>query len=58
MIRLDNEHYLRDHPDVAKVTRALVLGLIRDRPANPSIYAGRFFARPRHVIRQALDSKD
>ncbi|RLN56130.1 hypothetical protein BBJ28_00012575 [Nothophytophthora sp. Chile5] len=58
MIRMDNEQYLRDHPDVAKVTRALVRGILRDRPTNPSTYAYRFFARDLAAIRQDLDAKD
>ncbi|RLN21643.1 hypothetical protein BBJ28_00005528 [Nothophytophthora sp. Chile5] len=58
MIRMDNEQYLRDHPDVAKVTRALVRGILRDRPTNPSTYAYRFFTRDLAVIRQDLDAKD
>jgi len=58
MIRMDNEQYLREHPDVNKVMRALVRGIIRERPANPTTFAYRFFSRSRAVIRQDLDAKD
>ncbi|GAB9476472.1 hypothetical protein Gpo141_00013537 [Globisporangium polare] len=58
MIRMDNEHYLRDHPDATKVMRGLVRGIIRDRPANASTYAYRFFARDADAIRKDLDARD
>lgn len=58
MVRMDNEHYLRDHPDVAKVMRALVRGIIRDRPKNPSTYAYRFFSRNADAVRKDLDAKE
>ncbi|KAG7391855.1 hypothetical protein PHYPSEUDO_003061 [Phytophthora pseudosyringae] len=58
MIRMDNEQYLRDHPDVAKLTRALVRGIVRNRPVNPSAYAYQFFSRDRAAIRQDLDAKE
>ncbi|OWZ21132.1 hypothetical protein PHMEG_0004346 [Phytophthora megakarya] len=58
MIRMDNEQYLRDHPDVAKLTRALVRGILRNRPANASTYAYQFFSRDRTAIRQDLDAKE
>jgi hypothetical protein len=58
MIRMDNEQYLRDHGDVSKVMRALVRGIIRDRPVNPSTYAYRFFSRSDDAIRSDLDSKE
>ncbi|KAG6949972.1 hypothetical protein JG688_00014387 [Phytophthora aleatoria] len=58
MIRMDNEQYLRDHPDVAKLMRALVRGILRNRPANPSMYTYQFFSRDGAVIRQDLDAKE
>ncbi|KAE8992210.1 hypothetical protein PR003_g20694 [Phytophthora rubi] len=58
MIRMDNEQYLRDHPDVAKLMRALVRGILRNRPTNPSTYAYQFFSRDRADIRQDLDAKE
>lgn len=58
MIRMDNEQYLRDHSDVAKLMRALVRGILRSRPANPSTYAYQFFSRDRSAIRQDLDAKE
>lgn len=58
MIRMDNEQYLRDHPDVAKIMRALVRGFIRDRPTDPSAYAYRFFARDVDRIRAEIESKE
>lgn len=58
MIRMDNEHYLRDHPDATRVMRGLVRGIIRDRPANASTYAYRFFARDADAIRKDLDARD
>ncbi|KAG6611250.1 RIIa domain-containing protein 1 [Phytophthora cinnamomi] len=58
MIRMDNEQYLRDHPDVAKLMRALVRGILRNRPANPNTYAYQFFSRDRAAIHQDLDAKE
>ncbi|KAF4033155.1 hypothetical protein GN244_ATG14852 [Phytophthora infestans] len=58
MIRMDNEQYLRDHPDVAKLMRALVRGILSNRPANPSTYAHQFFSRDSTAIRQDLDAKE
>ncbi|GLE05263.1 hypothetical protein PINS_up014263 [Pythium insidiosum] len=55
-IRMDNEHYLRDHPDAAKIMRALMRGIIRDRPVNVSAYAHRFFARSNAAIRRDMDA--
>ncbi|ETL86567.1 hypothetical protein F442_14537 [Phytophthora nicotianae P10297] len=58
MIRMDNEQYLRDHPDVSKLMRALVRGILRNRPDNPSTYAYQFFSRDRAAIRKDLDAKE
>lgn len=58
MIRMDNEQYLRDQPDVAKLMRALMRGILRDRPANPSTYAYVFFSRNHAAIRQDLDATE
>ncbi|KAH7474767.1 hypothetical protein PRIC1_013102 [Phytophthora ramorum] len=58
MIRMDNEQYLRDHPDVSKLMRALVRGILRNRPANPGTYAYQFFSRDSAAIRQDLDAKE
>ncbi|TMW56677.1 hypothetical protein Poli38472_006687 [Pythium oligandrum] len=58
MIRMDNEQYLRNHPEVHNVMRALVRGIVRDRPANPSTYAYRFFSRTKEAIRHDIDAKD
>ncbi|KAK1945236.1 hypothetical protein P3T76_003769 [Phytophthora citrophthora] len=58
VIRMDNEQYLRDHPDVAKLMRALMRGILRNRPANPSTFAYEFFSRDRASIRQDLDAKE
>ncbi|KAL3661480.1 hypothetical protein V7S43_013678 [Phytophthora oleae] len=58
MIRMDNEQYLRDHPDVAKLMRALMRSILRNRPANPSTFAYEFFSRNRTCIRQDLDAKE
>jgi hypothetical protein len=57
-IRLDNEQYLREHPDVSKVMRALVRGVLRDRPSNIGSYAYQFFTRSPEAVRIDLDSKE
>ncbi|KAJ0398176.1 hypothetical protein P43SY_000545 [Pythium insidiosum] len=57
-IRMDNEHYLRDHPDAARLVRALMRGIIRDRPVNVSAYTHRFFARPDAAIRRDMGAID
>lgn len=58
MIRMDNEQYLREHPDVTKVMRALVRGIVRERPGNPTTFAYRFFSRKPDAIRRDVDAKD
>lgn len=58
MIRMDNEQYLREHPDVNKVLRALVKAMIRERPANPTTFAFRFFSRSQAAIRADVDARD
>ncbi|DBA05228.1 TPA: hypothetical protein N0F65_007390 [Lagenidium giganteum] len=58
MIRMDNEQYLRDHPDVAKAMRALVRGIIRERPTDVGLFAYRFFRRSEELIRRDLDAKE
>ncbi|CEG38645.1 Dimerization-anchoring domain of cAMP-dependent protein kinase, regulatory subunit [Plasmopara halstedii] len=58
MIRMDNEQYLRDHPDVARLMRALVRDFLRYRPANPNTYAYQFFSRDHSLIRRDLEATD
>ncbi|OQS00860.1 hypothetical protein ACHHYP_02249 [Achlya hypogyna] len=53
-IRMDNEKYIRAHPELDLVMRALVKGVLKDRPANVTAYAHRFFNRDIDVLREEI----
>ncbi|KAF1793504.1 hypothetical protein GQ600_10788 [Phytophthora cactorum] len=54
---LNEAKYLRDHPDVAKLMRALVRGILRIGLPTPA-YTYQFFSRDGAAIRQDLDAKE
>ncbi|KDO21941.1 hypothetical protein SPRG_13123 [Saprolegnia parasitica CBS 223.65] len=53
-IRMDNEKYIRAHPELDLVMRALVKAVLRDRPANVTAYAHEYFARDLSILRSEI----
>mmetsp|Transcript_37356 Transcript_37356/g.87539 ORF Transcript_37356/g.87539 Transcript_37356/m.87539 type:complete len:89 (+) Transcript_37356:56-322(+) len=45
-IRLDNEVYLRQHPEIGMITAVVMSEVLRDAPADPVAYVADFMTRP------------
>ena len=45
-MRLENEKYLRKHPELKQLVSCFMRKLLQDRPSNPVLYAGAFFTKP------------
>ena len=45
-IRLENEMYLRSHPELAKITSTAVDEILREQPADPISFLARFMTDP------------
>ena len=43
MSRIDNEKYLRDHPEIEFIIKNFLIKLLEDRPDETLKYAGKFF---------------
>jgi hypothetical protein len=43
LTRIDNEKYLRNHPEVEFILESFIVKLLEDRPDNTFEYAGDFF---------------
>jgi hypothetical protein len=43
MTRIDNEKYLRQHPEVDFIIENFLVKLLEDRPVNTLKYSGEFF---------------
>lgn len=41
--RIDNEKYLREHPEIEFIIENFLVKLLQDRPANTLKYAGEYF---------------
>jgi len=41
--RIDNEKYLREHPEIEFIIENFLIKLLQDRPANTLKYAGEYF---------------
>ncbi len=41
---MENEHYLRDHPELSALVNSFVEAVLEARPANPIKYAVDFFS--------------
>lgn len=41
--RIDNEKYLREHPEMEFIIENFLVKLLQDRPANTLKYAGEYF---------------
>ena len=45
MLRIENEKYFREHPELQALTTLFIRKILDDRPENILQYAGRFFDR-------------
>jgi hypothetical protein len=43
LTRVDNEKYLREHPEIEYILGQYLVKLLEDRPANTLKYSGEFF---------------
>jgi len=41
--RIDNERYLREHPEIEFIIENFLVKLLQDRPLNTLTYAGEYF---------------
>jgi hypothetical protein len=53
-IRMENEKYIRAHPELDLVMRAIVKGVLKDRPSNITTYVYDFFARDISAVREDI----
>ena len=45
-MRLNNEKYLRSHPELKALVALFMRTLLEDKPEKPEIFAAKFFTRP------------
>ena len=45
-IRLENEKYLRSHPELAQITSTAIDEILREQPADPISFLARFMTDP------------
>jgi hypothetical protein len=43
-LRVENEHYLRDHPELSTLVNSFMEGVLEARPTNPIQFAVDFFS--------------
>ena len=43
LTRVDNEKYLREHPEIEFILQKFMVKLLEDRPVNALKYSGEFF---------------
>ena len=43
LTRIDNEHYLREHPETNFIIESFIMKLLEERPTNIVKYAGELF---------------
>ncbi|ETV92212.1 hypothetical protein H310_13445 [Aphanomyces invadans] len=55
-IRIENEKYIRAHPELDGIIRAFVTGVLKDRPTNVTAYAYRFFQQDVVTLTAAIDA--
>ncbi|ETV74275.1 hypothetical protein H257_11202 [Aphanomyces astaci] len=55
-IRIENEKYIRAHPELDGIIRALVKGVLKDRPTNVTAYAYHFFQRDVATLTAAISA--
>ncbi|CAK4075274.1 unnamed protein product [Aphanomyces euteiches] len=56
-IRIENEKYIRAHPELDGIMRALIRGVLKDRPSNVTAYAYHFFQRDMAELRELSQKK-
>jgi hypothetical protein len=45
-MRLNNEKYLRSHPELKALVSLFMRTLLEDKPEKPELFAAEFFTRP------------
>ena len=55
-MRLDNEKYIREHPELALVTRAFMKSVLATKPLNVTAHAYAFFSRDAQAVRQDMEN--
>ena len=55
-LRIENEKYFRQHPELAATVQLFIYKVLDDRPENILAYAGQFFDRAdlHEVVRQSI----
>jgi hypothetical protein len=43
LTKIDNEKYLREHPEIEFIIKNFLVKLLQDRPVNTLVYAGEYF---------------
>ena len=46
-IRMDNEKYLRSHPELAQITSVAISEILREQPSEPVPFLARFMTDPK-----------
>lgn len=54
-MRLDNEKYIREHPELAKLMRSFLHSVLSEKPENITAHAHSFFTRDTETIQKDLD---
>ncbi|OQR87400.1 hypothetical protein THRCLA_22916 [Thraustotheca clavata] len=56
-IRMDNEKYIRAHPELDLLIRSLVKAVLKDRPSNVTAYTHHYFNRDIDTLRKEILGK-
>lgn len=58
--RIDNERYLREHPELEFIIENFLVKLLQDRPVNTLTYAGEYFNKTdfRNLYECKMKQKD
>lgn len=55
-MRIDNEKYLRQHPELAALTRAFMTSVLMEKPQNVTAHAYAFFSRGATAIQKDMEN--
>jgi len=56
-LRIENEKYFRDHPELNSMVELFIFKVLDDRPENILAYAGQFFDRAElhEVVKKSIE---
>ena len=56
-LRIENEKYFREHPELNAMVQLFIFKVLDDRPENILAYAGQFFDRAElhEVVKKSID---